>query len=67
MASEAPEPLVCVECGRHADGEARGWRGVLAAADEDDARGDEVEGVLFFCPACAAREFGERVTDYTDR
>lgn len=63
MALEAAE-LVCVECGRHADGEARGWRGLLAEADEDETGEDEVEGVLFFCPACAAREFGERVTDH---
>ncbi len=67
MALETAEPLVCVECGRHADGGARGWRGLLAAADEDEAREYEVEGLLFFCPACAAHEFGERVTDCTDR
>jgi hypothetical protein len=48
--------LVCVECGRRAaDGDARSWQAHLVDADDDDER-DEV---VVFCPACAAREFGD--------
>jgi hypothetical protein len=46
--------LVCVECRRPADAQARGWQGHLVEADDDE--GDEV---VFFCPLCAAREFGD--------
>jgi hypothetical protein len=50
----APAELICVECGGRADPDARGWQGHLVE-DDDDERDD----VIFFCPGCAAREFGE--------
>ena len=54
IATVAPE-LVCVECRGRADPEARGWHAHLVESDHDQ---DEDE-VVFFCPACAAREFGD--------
>jgi hypothetical protein len=42
-------PLRCDECGSRFRGE-RGWRAYLTR---------EPRGVAVFCPACAAREFGE--------
>jgi hypothetical protein len=45
--------LICAECGRTEDNDARGWRGYLVDLDDDGA--DEV---IVFCPCCAAREFG---------
>jgi hypothetical protein len=45
--------LVCAECGRVTAEAGRGWQGHLVDVDDDGA--DEV---LFFCPRCAAREFG---------
>jgi hypothetical protein len=47
--------LVCCECERYSAGCATGWRGYLVDLDEDGE--DEV---VFFCPDCAAREFGPR-------
>ena len=51
-----PSNLVCCDCERRG-GTAAGWQGHLVDLD-DDGR-DEV---AFFCPACAAREFGTRGT-----
>jgi len=49
--------LVCEECRHGSRDGARGWRGYLiAAGDEED--GDTVQVVVFFCPCCAEREFG---------
>ena len=45
--------LVCAECGRSSV-EAQGWKAYFA--DGDDL--DEELALVFFCPACAAREFG---------
>jgi hypothetical protein len=45
--------LVCAECGREDDDRERAWQGHLVDLDDDGA--DEV---VFFCPDCAAREFG---------
>jgi len=59
----APGELVCSECGHHADRDARGWQGHIVEADEDD----DTEEVVFFCPLCAAREFGKRVARPRDR
>jgi hypothetical protein len=42
-------PFRCDECGSPYRGE-RGWRAYLTR---------EPHGVAVFCPACAAREFGE--------
>lgn len=49
--------LICIECATPASASARGWQGRLV--DLDDDGNDEV---VFYCPACAAREFGERFT-----
>jgi RNA polymerase subunit RPABC4/transcription elongation factor Spt4 len=46
--------LTCGECGREDFDHGRGWRGYLVDLDDDGA--DEV---VFFCPRCAAREFGD--------
>jgi hypothetical protein len=45
--------LICAECGRTDDDHARGWCGYLVDVDDDGA-----DDVIFFCPHCAAREFG---------
>lgn len=47
--------LTCGECGREDLDQGRGWRGYLVDLDDDGA--DEV---IFFCPRCVAREFGDR-------
>ena len=52
--SVASVALFCAECRRRADAEALGWRAYLVDADDYDR-----DDVLFFCPTCAAREFGE--------
>jgi Zn finger protein HypA/HybF involved in hydrogenase expression len=49
------ETLVCEECRRESEGSAEGWRSYLTAADEE-----EPETAAIYCPACAAREFGDR-------
>lgn len=52
--------MVCVECGAVADEEARGWRAYradLARDGEDDASAEDFPAVVYYCPACAAREF----------
>ena len=55
IVSVPPAELVCVECRRRADAQARGWQAHLVESDDNE---DEDE-VVFFCPACAVREFGE--------
>lgn len=45
--------LVCVECGREAEGRAVGWR----AYREDIPSEGDPPAVAVFCPDCAAREF----------
>jgi hypothetical protein len=45
--------LTCTECERRSAETACGWQGYLVDL-EDDGK-DEV---VFFCPSCAAREFG---------
>jgi hypothetical protein len=47
-------PLVCAECGMVAIPDARGWRAMLAVADED---AEDVEEVAVYCPECAERGF----------
>jgi hypothetical protein len=47
--------LVCVECRRYADSEARGRAAHLVESDDNE----DVDEVVFFCPVCAAREFGD--------
>jgi hypothetical protein len=46
--------LVCCECQRRPVGSANAWQSYLVDLDDDDGQ-DEV---VFFCPGCAAREFG---------
>jgi hypothetical protein len=46
--------LVCAECGRESEN-AVGWRALRADDPTDE---DERPEIGFFCPACAAREFG---------
>lgn len=53
--SENHSMLVCAECGCTDDEEAVGWRGYR----EDLPDEDEQPSLAFFCPSCAAREFGE--------
>jgi hypothetical protein len=53
-----PNPLPwlrCTDCGRWSDDEARRWRAVLAG----DADIEDTLEVVFFCPDCAEREFGQ--------
>jgi hypothetical protein len=46
--------LVCCECERRLAETATGWQGYLADLDDDG-----LDEVAFFCPGCAAREFGK--------
>jgi hypothetical protein len=49
--------LVCHECQRISDLQARGWR-----AYRGDVRGeDATPTVVVYCPSCAEREFGPPV------
>jgi hypothetical protein len=49
-----PGRLICWECLSVADEQARGWR-----AYRGDVPGEDPEPLLlFYCPACAEREFG---------
>ncbi len=52
-----PVELVCEECRARSNASAVGWRGYLVDRDYDGE--DEV---VFYCPGCAAREFGENVS-----
>ena len=45
----------CIECGRVAAKEARGWRAYIV--DDPDDEGEELE-VAIYCPRCAEREVG---------
>jgi len=46
--------LTCQECNRPTDTKWRGWR----AYRSDDPELDEPPALAFYCPDCAAREFG---------
>jgi hypothetical protein len=51
--------LQCIECGRlDTDRAGRGWRGYRC----DDPDIGEAPAVAFYCPACAASEFGRHET-----
>jgi hypothetical protein len=61
--SKRQNGLTCEQCGKTSrDG--RGWKALLYVEDDDE--GVEVpaspyvvaEGVLVYCPSCAARKFG---------
>jgi hypothetical protein len=45
--------LICCECQQRSAATAIGWQGYVVDLDDDGQ--DEV---VFFCPGCAAREFG---------
>lgn len=47
---------ICVECGRRSDVLWTGWRGYRVDDPETDSRPE----LGFYCPDCAAREFGSR-------
>jgi hypothetical protein len=48
------ERLVCQECNLRSDERALGWRALRG-----DVPGEDPEPLLlFYCPICAAREFG---------
>ena len=49
--------LVCIEYALPANEQAPGWEGHLVDLDDDGE--DEV---AFYCPDCAGREFGERLS-----
>src|SRR5262245_40350662 len=53
--------MVCVECGAVAEDEARGWRvfrsDLTAEAEAEDTSARDVPAVVYYRPACAAREF----------
>ena len=51
---EHADPLICRECGQWSDPESRGWRGYRT----DDPEIGEPPAVAFYCPSCAASEFG---------
>jgi hypothetical protein len=46
----------CEECGREADGTARGWRATS---------GNGSLMVAVFCPECAEREFGDELHSFS--
>lgn len=45
--------IVCVECSRPAVASAKRWQAHLA-----DLHDDGQDEIVFYCPACADREFG---------
>ena len=47
--------LRCEECGR-ITGRARGWRAKIVEDEEDPEMG---RYVVYYCPSCAQREFGQ--------
>ena len=49
-----PRPLLCIECGLESDATAWRWRSYRT----DDPTENEEPALAFFCPDCAAREFG---------
>ena len=48
--------LACAECPRVSSVSARGWR----AYRTDDPELEEPPELAFYCPQCAAREFGRQ-------
>jgi DNA-directed RNA polymerase subunit RPC12/RpoP len=53
----ADTQVVCVECGRESEGDARGWRAFLTDTDEP----------AVYCAACGEREFGGRGVGFVVR
>jgi hypothetical protein len=54
MRDEGVHVLICTECPRVSSVSARGWK----AYRVDDPEFDEPPRLAFYCPSCAAREFG---------
>lgn len=52
------KPLICVECGAVADGQAGRWRAYLAGGHVEGHDLGELE-VGVYWPACAEAEFGD--------
>ena len=48
--------LTCEECGREQAASERGWQAYLATDEDEPAE------VVVYCPDCAAREFGARMS-----
>jgi hypothetical protein len=55
MRSKTVQRLKCALCGRWSEGEAEGWR----AYRNDDLTDAQPLEIVFFCPDCADREFGQ--------
>jgi hypothetical protein len=57
-----PPWLRCEQCAKTSDDHARGWRAyrsdLTAEAEAEDTSADDVPVVVYYCPACAARQFG---------
>ena len=55
--------ITCTECGAVAEDDAKGWRAyrtdLAAEAELDDQTARDVPAIVFYCPACAGREFGD--------
>lgn len=53
--------MICVECGAVADEEARAWRAYRSdlptEAEAEDTTAGDVPAVVYYCGACATREF----------
>ena len=45
--------LVCVECGKNAEGSARDWRALLTDGEF------EPEEIAIYCPDCPRKEFDD--------
>jgi hypothetical protein len=45
----------CIECSQPSDAEWRGWRAYLTG----DPSTEGSEGLVFYCPSCVEREFGD--------
>lgn len=56
--------MTCAECGAVAEDDAKGWRAyqtdLTAEAEPEDSTAGDASPLAFYCPRCAAREFGDR-------
>jgi hypothetical protein len=64
LSARRSEPMTCVECGRFATEDSRGWRAYRTElppeAEAEDPTAQDVPPVVFYCPTCAELEFGGR-------
>jgi hypothetical protein len=56
MNGDLAESLTCIECGREQAVDERGWKAYLTVDEDEPAE------AIVYCPDCAAREFGARVS-----